>query len=82
MYLKKALDEDPQNKEALFDMADAMAEEGFGDKAMKVFMHLRPDPVFGARSCLEAGMIHAHNNDNEAAIQDFEIGLKHVLRCI
>jgi len=77
VYLKKALDEDPQNKEALFDMADAMAEEGFGDKAMKVFMHLRPDPVFGARSCLEAGMIHAHNNDNEAAIQDFEIGLKH-----
>src|SRR5574344_164123 len=76
-YLKHALDDDPQNKEALFDMADAMAEEGYGDKAMKVFMHLRPDPVFGARSCLSAGMIHAHNNDNEAAIQDFEIGLKH-----
>lgn len=74
---KKTLDEDPQNKEALFDMADAMSEEGFGDKAMKVFMHLRPDPVFGARSCLAAGLIHAHNNENEEAIQDFEIGLKH-----
>lgn len=74
---KKALDEDPQNKEALYDMADAMTEDGFGDKAMKVFMHLRPDPVFGARSCLAAGMIHSRNGDNEVAIQDFEIGLKH-----
>lgn len=76
-YLKKALDEDPQNKEALFDMADAMAEEGMGEKAMKVFIHLRPDPVFGARSCLSAGIIHAKNNNHEAAIQDFEIGLRH-----
>lgn len=76
-YLKKALDLDPQNKEVLFAMADAMAEEGMGDKAMKIFMHLRPDPVFGAKSCLQAALIHAKNNNHEAAIQDLEIGLKH-----
>lgn len=76
-YFKKALDEDPGNKEALFGMADAMAEEGFGDKAIKVFMHLRADPTYGARSCLQAGIYHAKNNDLENAIQDFEIGLKH-----
>lgn len=76
-YLKKALDENPDNKEALFEMADAMSQDGHGDKAMKVFMHLRPDPVFGARSCLQAGLIHSKNNDNESAIQDFTIGLKH-----
>ena len=75
--LKKALDEDPQNKEALYDMADAMTEEGYGDKALKVFMHLRPDPVFGARSCLAAGMIHDKNNSNDLAVQDYLIGLKH-----
>lgn len=74
---KKALDEDPTNKEALFDMADAMTEEGHGEKAIKVFMHLRPDPVYGARSCLLAGIYHSKSGNLEAAIQDFEIGLKH-----
>ncbi|MCH5295720.1 MAG: tetratricopeptide repeat protein [Treponema sp.] len=76
-YLKKALDEDPSNKEALYDMADAMTEEGRGEKAIKVFMHLRADPVYGAKSCLQAGIFHAKNNELDAAAQDFEIGLKH-----
>ena len=74
---KKALDEDPGNKEALYDMADAMADQGNGDKAIKVFMHLRPDPVYGARSCLQAGLYHAKIKQTEAAIQDLEIGIKH-----
>ncbi len=74
---KKALDENPSNKEALFDMADAMNEQGSSEKAIKVFMHLRPDPVYGARSCLEAGLYHEKAGDTEGAIQDFEIGLKH-----
>lgn len=74
---KKALDEDPSNKEALFSMADAMNQEGHGDKAIKVFMHLRPDPVYGARSCLEAGIFHKKMGSIDAAVQDFEIGLKH-----
>lgn len=76
-FLKHALDEDPENKEALFSMADAMEESGFGDKAMKVFLHLRPDPEFGARSCLAVGRMHAKMNQWDKAIQDFEIGLKH-----
>ncbi|MBR6155112.1 MAG: tetratricopeptide repeat protein [Treponema sp.] len=74
---KKALTEDPNNKEALFDMADSMSAEGHGDKAIKVFMHLRPDPVYGARSCLEAGSYHMKTGDYDSAIQDFEIGTKH-----
>ena len=76
-YLKRALDENPENKEALFSMADAMNESGYGDKAMKVFMHLRPDPEFGAKACLAAGMYHLKINQPDKAIQDFEIGLKH-----
>ncbi len=74
---KKALDEDPSNKEVLYCMADAMTAEGMGDKALKVFMHLRADPVYGAKSSLAAGTIHARNKDNQAAIQDLEICLKH-----
>lgn len=74
---KKALDEDPGNKEALFCMADAMSHEGHPEKAIKVFMHLRADPVYGPRSCLQAGQYHAKISDSNSAIQDFEIGLKH-----
>ncbi|MBQ2313856.1 MAG: tetratricopeptide repeat protein [Treponema sp.] len=76
-YFKKALDADPGNKEALFDLADAMSEEGHGDKAIKVFMHLRPDPVYGARSCLRAGIYHFNQGTKDVAVQDFLIGLKH-----
>lgn len=76
-YLKRALDENPENKEALFAMADGMNESGYGEKAMKVFMHLRPDPEFGARACLAAGMFHLKTGAPDKAIQDFEIGLKH-----
>lgn len=76
-FLKRALDENPENKEVLFSMADAMNESGYGDKAMKIFMHLRPDPEFGARSCLAAGLYHLKLGENEKAIQDFEIGLRH-----
>lgn len=76
-YLKKALDIKPDDKECLFSMADAMQEAGMGEKAMKVFLHLRPDPEFGARSCVAAGLMHSRSNQWEKAIQDFEIGLKH-----
>ena len=76
-YLKRALDENPENKEALFAMADGMNESGYGDKAMKVFMHLRPDPEFGAKACLAAGMYHLKQGEADKAVQDFEIGLKH-----
>lgn len=76
-YLKRALDENPDNKEVLFSMADSMNEGGYSDKAMKVFMHLRPNPEFGAKSCLAAGIYHIKTNQAEKAILDFEIGLKH-----
>ncbi len=75
--LKKALDEEPSNKEILFAMADSMNNEGCGDKALKVFMHLRADPKYGPKSCLYAGQYHVKTSDYESAMQDFEIGLKH-----
>ncbi|MBO4507966.1 MAG: tetratricopeptide repeat protein [Spirochaetaceae bacterium] len=76
-YIKRALDLNPDDKELLFAMADAMNESGNGEKALKIFMHLRPDPEFGAKSCLAAGTIHANQKLHDKAILDFEIGLKH-----
>lgn len=75
-FLKRAIEEKPENKELLYDMAVAMTECGFGDKALKVFMHLRPDPQFGAQSCLEAGKMHERVKDYNSAIKDYEIAVK------
>lgn len=74
--LKKMVDSDPTNKEALFYMASAMEETGLGDKALKIFMHLRPDPVYGPQSCLVAGSYHDKVKEYPKAIQDYEIALK------
>ncbi len=75
-FLKRVLDENPGNKEILFDMAVAMTECGMGDKALKVFMHLRPDPEFGPQACLEAGKMHERVKDYAAAIKDYEISMR------
>jgi len=75
-YLKRALDVEPENKELLFNMAVSMTEAGLGDKALKIFVHLRPDPVFGAQSCLEAGKMHERTKDFQSAITDYEIANK------
>ncbi|MCR4734312.1 MAG: tetratricopeptide repeat protein [Treponema sp.] len=75
-FLKRVLDENPDNKEVLYDMAVAMSECAMGDKAIKLFMHLRLDPQFGAQSCLEAGKLHEKAKNIPAAIQDYEIAMK------
>lgn len=77
-FLKKALDIEPENKELLFCMAEAMNDLGSSEKALKIYMHLRPDPVYGPRSCLSSGIIHTNQRQNEKAIQDFEIGIRHI----
>lgn len=75
-YLKKCVELNPENKEALFYLASGMDESGMGDKALKIFMHLRPNPEFGAKSCVAAGAIHDKMNKPDLAIQDYEIALK------
>lgn len=76
-FIKKALEESPDNKELLYDLAVAMSECGLGDKALKIFVHLRPDPQFGPLSCLEAGKMHERSKDYENAIKDYQIALRH-----
>jgi tetratricopeptide (TPR) repeat protein len=77
-YLKKSLDLQPDDKEALFAMAECLFESGAVDRALKIFMHLRPDPSLGPQSALYSGIIHAQTNQHDKAIVDFEIGLKHL----
>ena len=75
-FLKRVLDENPGNKEVLFYMAVAMTECGMGDKALKVFMHLRPDPEYGPQACLEAGKMHERVKDFASAVKDYEISMR------
>jgi tetratricopeptide (TPR) repeat protein len=76
-YLKKALDLQPDDKEVLFSMAECLFESGAVDRALKVFMHLRPDPQLGPQSALYSGIIHVQTNQADKAVIDFDIGLKH-----
>jgi tetratricopeptide (TPR) repeat protein len=76
-YLKKALDLQPDDKEALFAMAECLFESGAVERALKIFMHLRPDPVLGPQAALYSGIVHVQTNQHDKAVQDFEIGLKH-----
>lgn len=75
-FLKRVLDEKPDDKEILFYTAVAMSDCGMNDKALKIFVHLRPDEKFGAQACLEAGKMHERNKDMQNAIQDYIIAMK------
>jgi Tfp pilus assembly protein PilF len=76
-YLKKALDLQPDDKEALYAMAECLFESGATERALKIFLHLRPDPVLGPKSALYSGAIHVQTNQFDKAVIDFDIGLKH-----
>ncbi len=76
-YLKKTIDLQPEDKEALFAMAESFFESGSVDRALKIFSHLRPDPVLGPQAALYAGTIHLQTNQIDKAVTDFDIGLKH-----
>lgn len=76
-YLKKAIDLQPDDKESLYAMAESLFESGAVERSLKIFSHLRPDPVLGPQSALYAGIIHSQMNQHDKAVLDFEIGLKH-----
>jgi tetratricopeptide (TPR) repeat protein len=76
-YIRKSIDLAPNDKESLFTLAECYLEAGQKEQAEKIYMHLRPDPVWGAESCLRSGIIKAGHNQENQAIADFEIGLKH-----
>lgn len=75
--IRKAIDLAPDDKESFYAMAECYYELNQTEQALRIFGHLRPDPVYGPNACLFAGTICTKHNQNEKAIENFEIGLKH-----
>jgi tetratricopeptide (TPR) repeat protein len=76
-YIRKAIDLAPDDKESLYTLAECYYEANQTDQALRIFNHLRADPTMGPSACLIAGTICIESRQNEQAIQDFEIGLRH-----
>jgi lipopolysaccharide biosynthesis regulator YciM len=76
-FIRKAIDLAPDDKESLYTLAECYYEANQTDQAQRIFSHLRADPLMGPSACLLSGTINTNARQYEAAIQDFEIGLKH-----
>ncbi|MDR0552229.1 MAG: tetratricopeptide repeat protein [Spirochaetaceae bacterium] len=76
-FIKQSIDMAPDDKESLMILAQCYHESGQTDQAFRIYKHLRPDAVWGAEACLSSGTLNAECHHDEAAIADFEIGLKH-----
>jgi tetratricopeptide (TPR) repeat protein len=76
-FIRKAIDLAPDDKESLYTLAECYYEANQSDQALRLFSHLRADPVMGPSACLFSGTINMGSHQDDAAIQDFEIGLKH-----
>lgn len=75
--LNRAVSGHPDDKEPLFALAISCNESGRVEHALKIFSHLRPDPLWGPKSTLYSGTIHAKMRKYDQAVTDYEIGLKH-----
>ena len=58
-FIRKAIDLAPDDKESLYTLGECYYEAGQTDQALRVFGHLRGDPVMGASACLVSGTINA-----------------------
>jgi tetratricopeptide (TPR) repeat protein len=76
-FIRKAIDLAPEDKESLYTLAECYYDANQIEQALKIFTHLRPDPVMGASASLLAGTININQHQLDRAIEDFEIGLKH-----
>jgi tetratricopeptide (TPR) repeat protein len=76
-FIRKAIEIAPDDKESLYTLAECYYDANQVDQALKIFTHLRPDPVMGPSACLFAGTINMNQRQIERAIMDFEIGLRH-----
>jgi tetratricopeptide (TPR) repeat protein len=75
--LRKIASQHPEDKENLLAIAQCFYDLGQSEQALKVFTHLRADPVMGPQACLLAGTINLQSHQYDRAVQDFEIGMKH-----
>jgi tetratricopeptide (TPR) repeat protein len=75
--IRRAIELDPGDKESLYAIAECYYELNQSEQALRIFGHLRSDPVMGPSASLFSGTINMNQHQNEKAIEDFEIGLKH-----
>jgi tetratricopeptide (TPR) repeat protein len=76
-FIRKAMDMAPEDKESLYTLGECYYEANQTEQALKIFGHLRPDPLMGPNACLLSGTINANQHQYDKAIEDFEIGLRH-----
>ncbi|MDR2662322.1 MAG: tetratricopeptide repeat protein [Treponema sp.] len=76
-FIRKAIELAPDDKESLYTLAECYFEANQTEQALKIFSHLRADPVMGPNACLFSGTINLNQHQYEKAIEDLEIGLKH-----
>jgi tetratricopeptide (TPR) repeat protein len=77
VYIRKAIDLAPDDKESLYTLAECYYEANQIEQASRIFSHLRGDPVMGPNACLTCGIINSESRQYSKAIQDFEVGLRH-----
>ena len=75
--IRKTIEVDPTDKESMFILGSCYQELGQYEQALKIFTHLRADPERGPKASLLAGTINQSLFKEEAAVEDFEFGLKH-----
>jgi tetratricopeptide (TPR) repeat protein len=76
-FIRKAIELAPDDKESLYTLAECYYEANQTEQALKIFAHLRADPIMGPNACLFSGTINVNQHQYKKAIEDFEIGLRH-----
>ncbi|MDR2404671.1 MAG: tetratricopeptide repeat protein [Spirochaetaceae bacterium] len=76
-FIRKAIDLAPDDKESIYTLGECYYDANQTEQALKIFTHLRPDPVLGPNASLTSGTINMDLRQYDQAIEDFEIGLKH-----
>ncbi|MDR2101181.1 MAG: tetratricopeptide repeat protein [Treponema sp.] len=76
-FIRKAIDLAPDDKESIYTLGECYYDANQTEQALKIFSHLRPDPVMGPSASLISGTINMEMRQYDQAVEDFEIGLKH-----
>lgn len=77
-FIRQAIELAPEDKESLYTLGECYYEANQSGEALKIFSHLRADPAVGANACLISGIINTDQHQYPKAIEDFEIGVKHI----
>jgi tetratricopeptide (TPR) repeat protein len=75
--LQRVLDFEPGDKKAQFLLAKSYYAVKQHDLALQIFSRLRTDSDIGAISALHAGTLNTNAKKFDAALEDFDIGLRH-----